>query len=143
MAATLLACIGAGLLAGAPDWVTRVALAKAAPAISATAEQAQGSKNATNDGVATATASVRLRLERFEASRTCRRASRFDEASDLEGAGARDATRPSDDGERSGVTGWDPGTRTVDESTADVRRSPYDVATVENRTLDGRADAFR
>ena len=52
MAATLLACGGAGLIAGAPDWVTRFALAKPRPGASAAAADAQVPKTTTDDRVA-------------------------------------------------------------------------------------------
>jgi hypothetical protein len=45
MAATLLACGGAGLIAGAPDWVTRFALAKTPAARFAAAPDAQDRKS--------------------------------------------------------------------------------------------------
>src|SRR2546423_6999743 len=52
MAATLLACGGAGLIAGAPDWVTRVALAKTPPPVVAAVGFAQRPQNPTNDPTA-------------------------------------------------------------------------------------------
>src|SRR2546423_2057841 len=56
MAATLLACGGAGLIAGAPDWVTRVALAKTPPAVFGPAQDAQGPRTTTKEGIAIAIA---------------------------------------------------------------------------------------
>jgi hypothetical protein len=52
MAATLLACGGAGLIAGAPDWVTRVALGKSRPAAFGAARDAQLAKSTTEHRVA-------------------------------------------------------------------------------------------
>jgi len=54
MAATLLACVGAALIAGAPDWVTRVALAKTRPAAPGASPQAQGPRNTSDARIAAA-----------------------------------------------------------------------------------------
>jgi len=113
MAATLLACGGAGLIAGAPDWISRIALAKAAVTALGITADAQDPKNPTKDGLATtvaegngpaqpqlagpirslptaraATLHGQLDLEHFVFARTCRGGTpRFQRATDFEGDG--------------------------------------------------------
>ena len=120
MAATLLACGGAGLIAGAPDWVTRVALAKTRPTVLGTAQDAQRPRETTKDVTATtlaeasgsshesfagairpppsgldvAMATDQPDLERFLVERTCGGAPRLRRASDLEGREAQETRWP-------------------------------------------------
>jgi hypothetical protein len=167
MAATLLACGGAGLIAGAPDWVTRVALAKTPPPVFATARIAQRPENPTDDvtattiaqggrssqepvaganrpprrGVDVATATDRLDLEYFLLERTCGADLRFEPGS--EGDGDSDGNASADLGNPPRPAGCDAGMWTLDEQTDDLRRASYDLLAADNRTLDGRQDAVR
>jgi hypothetical protein len=161
MAATLLACGGAGLIAGAPDWVTRVALAKTPPMMFAASGEAQRPSRATNDGVATATAVGRgpveepfdgairlppagmevataadqLDLEHSIVGHACG-APRVQQASVLEGDGAPDAGAFTELRNPAGLSGCHDRTWTPDDLSDELRRSSYDLVTVDNRTVD-------
>jgi len=165
MAATLLACVGAALIAGAPDWVTRVALAKAAPTVFGTAQDAQVLRKTTEDVTATtvaqrrgssqepfagairplparldvATATDQLDRERFLVEQTCGGAPRLRRASDLEGERASDRNTSADLGSRSGLTRCDGGMWTPE----DLPHSSQERSTVGNRTLDDRQHGVR
>jgi hypothetical protein len=168
MAATLLACGGAGLIAGAPDWVMRMALAKTPPPLFATARIAQRPDNPTDDvtarttiaeggrssqepvagtnqparrGVDVATATDRLDLEYFLLERTCGAAPRFQPAS--EGDGDSEGNASADLWNPPAPTGCAAGMWTLEEQTDDLRRASHDLLAADNRTLDGRQDAVR
>ena len=167
MAATLLACGGAGLIAGAPDWVTRVALAKTPAPVSGTAGIAQRPQGPTNDATATRiaeggrssqerfagaipppasgedveTATDELDFEYFLLERTCGAASWFQPASD--GDPDSDGNGSADLGNRPAPPGCEAGMWTLDDPTDDLRRASYDLLASDKRTLDDGQDALR
>src|SRR5438445_3914833 len=151
MAATLLACGGAGLIAGAPDWVTRVALAKMPPPVFATVGFAQRPQNPANDPAATtigeggrssqepfagaippppsaedvATATGPLDREYLLLERTCGAAPPFRPASggdsDSDGNASADLANPP------APTACDAGIWTLDDQADYLRRTSYDL----------------
>ena len=169
MAATLLACGGAGLIAGAPDWISRIALAKAAVRALGITADAQAPKSPTKDGLATtvaegngpaqpqlagpirsvptakgATLHDQLDLEHFVVARTCGGGTpRFERANDLEGDGVSNGNASGSVGNPPRFAGCDAVRWSVEDPAEDVPRSSHDLVTVESRTLDDRQDTVR
>jgi hypothetical protein len=165
MTATLLACVGAALIAGAPDWISRMALAKRPLAVFGMAQDTQDPKSPTKDGITIAggrgsaqpqlagaihspppaldvvTLDDQLDLEHSIVDPSCDGgAPRFPRADDLDGDGVSGGNAPLYVGDPPGSAGCDAGRSRVEDPTEDIPRSSYDLVTVDNRTLEDGQD---